>query len=193
MGKLRVFVAVPLPEELIHRIGAIQQTLDREISGVRWTRAEQVHLTLSFFAGLPEEDLDKIAEIMLSVSHSHPAFTVAASGIGAFPSPSRPRVFWLGLHPIDRLVDLQADLTRGFRRLGLPTEDRPFKPHLTLGRARGKVRGAAPVFERHRGLSCGTLPVERLILYESRLQPSGALHIPRQAVHLGASREEPER
>ena len=141
---------------------------------------------------LAEECLDKMKEIMLSVVNYHPSFAVETAGVGAFPSPSRPRVLWLGLKPVDRLVALRADLTEGFRSIGLPTEDRPFKPHLTLGRARGKVRGAAAVLERYRDLSAGTLPVDRFTIYESRLESSGARHIPLQTVRLRAEEEQPE-
>nr|WP_245900302.1 2'-5' RNA ligase family protein [Geodermatophilus normandii] len=57
------------------------------------------------------------------------------AGAGRFGSVRRPQVFWAGLDgDVDAVTALAGRLAAGARGLGLPVEDRPFRPHLTLGR-----------------------------------------------------------
>ena len=188
---IRAFVAIPLPEALRNRLAELTRQLQRELPTVRWNRPETLHLTLRFFGEIAEESLEKIAEIMLSIGRLHPPFVAELTGLGAFPAADRARVFWLGVRDPGALAALQAALEQRLPEAGIPREQRPFTPHLTLGRQRGRDLVAGPVLTRWRTLECGSLPVSRLILYESRLQAGGALHLPRYSVPLGAAADTP--
>ncbi|MBE0598659.1 MAG: RNA 2',3'-cyclic phosphodiesterase [Desulfuromonadales bacterium] len=185
MPSLRAFLAVPLPAELVRQAQELCRHLQAKLPGVRWVRPEAMHLTLRFFPDLPEESLEKIGEVMLSVGRLHSPFQVTVTGVGAFPSPARPRVIWLGITDCQPLLELYSTLDQSLERVGFPGEDRSFSPHLTLGRSRGPLPGARTVLERYHERAYGTLEVERLVLFESRLQPSGALHLPRKTALLG--------
>jgi 2'-5' RNA ligase len=64
-----------------------------------------------------------------------PAATLRLAGAGRFGSRRRPAVCWAGLDgDVAVLTALAGRLATGARGLGLPVEDRPFRPHLTLGR-----------------------------------------------------------
>jgi 2'-5' RNA ligase len=192
--RVRSFLAVPLPETIIDKMLRLQQRLGESLSGLRWTKPSTMHLTLRFFGDIEEELLEKIGEIMLSVGRLHAPFRVELKGVGAFPSPIRARVVWLGIaQGKERLTALHADLDEALQRIGIPGENRPFSPHLTLGRSRGRPQPAGGALEPFQDTACGTLPVERIVLFESRLQPQGALHLPRKTVFLGDRRERAER
>lgn len=182
---LRAFLAIPLPETIKSGLIRIQKELATELPNVRWVKPDGMHLTLKFFGDIPEESLEKIGAVMLSVKLLTDPFPAAVSGIGAFPSAGKPRVIWAGFHAGSPLTTLQAALEEGFSRIGIPREDRPFTPHLTLGRCRSPHSGAAEILDKYRAADCGTLQVERLILYESRLLPAGALHRPLRTLELG--------
>ena len=184
---IRAFVAIPLPEALCHRLAGLTKQLQRELPTVRWSRSETLHLTLRFFGDIAEESLEKIAEIMLSIGRLHPPFVAELTGLGAFTAADRAQVFWLGVRDPGALAVLYAALEQRLPEAGIPREQRPYTPHLTLGRQRGRGLAAGPVLARFRAVECGPLPVSRLILYESRLQPGGALHIPRYSVPLGGA------
>lgn len=185
MRQVRAFLAIPLPPSLVDEAQRLCRQLAGALPGVRWLRPEAMHLTLRFFGDLPEESLEKIGEVMLSVGRFHSPFQVAVTGIGAFPSPARPRVIWLGVKDGEPLQALHSSLDRGLEEAGFPGEGRPFSPHLTLGRSRGPLPAVRTVLDPYRERACGLLQVEQMVLFESRLQPAGAIHLPRKTVILG--------
>src|SRR6056297_3176594 len=134
MPEIRAFIAVPLPEDLRKSVQHLQKRLAENLPDVRWVKLGQVHLTLRFFPALPEEELDQIHEIMLSVGNFCSPFSVEISGFGAFPHISRPRVFWLGLKPAAPLIHLHRQLDEKLQAAVYEGEGRSFKPHLTIGR-----------------------------------------------------------
>jgi 2'-5' RNA ligase len=177
-------VAIPLSAEVMQKAGQVQGKLAEALPGVHWVRPEGMHLTLRFFASIDEETLDRIGEVMLSVGRLFPPFRIEAKGVGAFPSPGHPRVIWLGLGDNEPLRNLYAALESELEETGIPAEERGFKPHLTLGRARRRLPPAQEILKAYHDFSGGTMPADRLILFESRLQPSGALHLPLKSVTL---------
>jgi 2'-5' RNA ligase len=146
--------------------------------GIRWTRPDTVHLTLHFFGATRADDLEKIRASMLSVRLREKAFPVDVLGFGAFPDRRRPRIVWLGLTPEGPLHALhqvcQAELVKN----GFAVESRAFAPHLTIGRFRERALDLTAVFAALAGRRVGGLPIDQLVLFESRLLPGGARHIP---------------
>lgn len=184
--RVRAFLAVPLTAELTEQARQIQQRLAPKVAGIRWTDPATIHLTLKFFGDVPEEFLEKIGEVMLSIGHLNAPFSVEISGVGAFPSPGRPRVVWLGVHGGAPLAALHAAFESALEQIGVARDERSFAPHLTLGRMRGRPVAARDVLEPYREIVCGTLPVGKVVLFESRLRPAGALHVPITTVLLGS-------
>ena len=93
-------------------------------------------------------------------------------GAGRFGSVRRPQVFWAGLDgDVEPLAGLAHRLAAAARRLHLPVEDRPFRPHLTIGRwpPRRPADGTLP--ERLAGYRGPAWPVTELRLLESHLGP----------------------
>lgn len=185
MRRVRAFLAIPVTDELRRGMARLQKELAARLPSIRWVNPATIHLTLRFFGDVPEESLEKIGEVVLSVGRLCAPFQTEATGVGAFPSTVRPRVIWLGVRGGPSLAALHAAMEEGLRQIGFPGEDRSFSPHLTLGRCRQRIAAAQPVLERFRDFTCGPLPVDRLILYESRLEPGGAVHLPRKIVSLG--------
>jgi 2'-5' RNA ligase len=99
---------------------------------------------------------------------------LVADRLGAFPSPARPRVLWLGLRgDVDRLERLVADVDARFGVTRPPTER--FVAHITLGRVRqeaGEVPDAADVLRRIEP-PARTMPADRLLLVRSELGRDG--------------------
>lgn len=185
MGQVRTFLAIPFPAEIIEAAQKIIRELAVSLPRVHWCRPESMHLTLRFFGELPEESLENIGEVMLSVVRLHSPFPMTISGLGAFPSSARPRVVWLGIRDGQSLATFQTALEGGLDHAGFPPEDRPFSPHLTLGRCRESIPAARGILGKYRDVVCGTLNVEKIVLFESRLKPSGAVHLPRKTAYLG--------
>jgi 2'-5' RNA ligase len=177
---LRAFLAIPLDNTTLNDILTIQQRLKPNMPDVRWTIQNNLHLTLNFFGDITEENLEKVAKTMVSVGSLFMPFSLTLTEIGAFPSTDHARVVWLGVKS-DKLEELYRALQAELILAGLLVERRPFRPHITIGRSRQQ---AGRILSQ-RGLNvAGSMRVEELILYESRLQPTGAEHRPRQTVRL---------
>jgi RNA 2',3'-cyclic 3'-phosphodiesterase len=181
---IRAFLAIPLSDEVLSRVIKIRDRLAAEVPGVRWVTPETMHLTLRFFGDVSEESLEKIGDVVLSVGRLHPPFPLRIRGVGAFPSAARPRVFWLGVDGAP-LAALYAAFEEALEDAGFPREERPFSPHLTLGRNRDRRIRVRADFDKYREADGGILQVDSVVLYESRLRPGGAVHLPRKTVHLG--------
>lgn len=180
---VRSFVAVDLPADLRARLRDLGQELERRSppGSVRWARPEGIHLTLKFLGDVPAAELPPISEFLAGAARRSPAFRVSVAGLGCFPNVRRPRIVWVGVEDsTGALRRLQAEIEAGLERLGHPKEDRPFSPHLTLGRLRQEAGGAAPdvgaAVESSPVPSLGEIPVQTVCLFRSDLRPGGAVY-----------------
>ncbi len=182
MEKMRLFIAIPLPEPVLKRLAEVQHRLKGRVAhrSVRWVRSEGIHLTLKFLGDTTREKVGAIGEALTVVGRNAPGCTVTVEGLGCFPSPRRPRVLWVGVtEPTGRLEALQAAVEEAMTSLGYSPERRGFTPHLTVGRVR---RGASrqemeQIGEAVQTMAVGelaTITVDRFELIRSELKPSGA-------------------
>jgi 2'-5' RNA ligase len=177
---IRTFLAIPLDRATLSRIESIQKRLQPTLPEIRWTDRNNLHLTLHFFGDITEESLEKSAKIMVSVGSLFIPFTLTLTEIGAFPSTDRARVVWIGVKSA-KLGELHHALQTKLRAAGTPIECRPFRPHITIGRSRQRP---GRILSQQQTIVTDNMRVDRLVLYESRLQPTGAEHHPRHTVRL---------
>ena len=101
-----------------------------------------------------------------------PPMTLRLAGAGRFGSARRPQVFWAGLDgDVPPLVALADRLGAAARKLHLPVEDRPFRPHLTLGRWNPRRPADGTLPDQLSGYHGPAWPVTELRLLESHLGP----------------------
>ncbi len=185
---LRSFLAVVLPTAILSRIGEVQEDLKSSKADVRWVSPENIHLTLKFFGNIEESQIEPIVKSIEKPVRTTSPIGMTVRGMGAFPGLKNPRVIWVGLNDERReLAPFQNRLEKELEKIGFQPEDRPFHPHLTLGRMRsnrGKdelVRG----LERHREEPFGSFQVDRVVLFKSDLTPKGAIYSPLREIRLG--------
>ena len=169
----RLFIAVDLPAELRPVVARLLQG----IGGARWTRPEQLHITLRFLGDTPEDQLDDLRAHLRQVRLPH--FGLALRGTGVFPPVGgcKPaRVLWLGLDPPEPLQALKHAVD-GVLGPDPETAKRGFSPHLTLARFPTRPsRDLDRFLAEHVGLDSGRFMVSHFHLYRSTLRPQGALH-----------------
>jgi 2'-5' RNA ligase len=136
--------------------------------------AANLHVTLKFLGQIEAARVDPIAEAIAAVVARTSVFELGVRGLGAFPSPGRPRVVWIGLEPAAPLAALAGELDGALGTLGIPRESRPFAAHVTLGRLREGRRNPALAGALARPVDCGRLVVTRVSLMRSELHPRGA-------------------
>jgi len=185
---IRSFLAIELPKPILRKIEEVQGDLRLTHADVRWVSPEKIHLTLKFFGNIEESRIDPIFKsIEESVQNTLP-FSLKVRGVGAFPQLKNPRVIWMGLvNGREVLISLQKQIEAQLEKIGFQPEDRPFHPHLTLGRmksSRGKDELVGRM-EKHKEEEFGDLPVEKVVLFKSDLRPSGPIYTPLGDMKLG--------
>jgi RNA 2',3'-cyclic 3'-phosphodiesterase len=191
---VRAFIAIDLPEEIRHALNTVEQQIQARggepaRKAIRWVSAGNMHLTLKFLGEVSTSNLQSLSQKLKEEANRHAALTFTVSGLGAFPNVRRPRVLWVGVQAPPGLLALQKSIETGAQRLGYQSEERPFSPHLTLGRT---VQNARPeeVTALARALSevevgeLGQVRVDHICLYRSDLRPSGAVYTLLQAFPL---------
>ena len=170
---MRAFVAVFPPLEVRETaLSGALEAVRRSGDKVRWARPEKVHLTLKFLGDIREEALNDLCAALEETCRHHAPFDVGLIGLGAFPSARRAQVLWAGIGAgSDGLRSLATDLDAALAPLGFEREKRPYTPHLTLGRARGKPASFEPSEEY-----VGEFRVRHVELTESTLAPKGATY-----------------
>lgn len=173
----RLFIAVPLSEASTDAVVALVDRVrgsDPPTSGprVRWVRMDGLHLTLRFLGPTPEERVAAVAEaVRASAATIHP-FEVRIAGAGWFPPRGRPRVLWLGIPTGEReLGELAAAVSDRLAAAGWPSEERPFRAHLSLARCDGSPAGPATarkLAEEAVGFETAFM-ADRLMLFESHV------------------------
>ncbi len=184
---MRIFIGIDLDPEVRERISRFLEGVQGFAPEARWVRPESLHITLKFIGEQTPERVEAIAERLRRVEGG--GFEIRGGGFGFFPTAKAPRVFWIGIHAGPQLAELAESVDVATAELGIPREDRPYSPHLTLARAGGRSgspkwrKGDGPnsafaVLEKRLAamgeLDFGTMTAHEFILYQSQLSPKGS-------------------
>lgn len=196
MSVIRAFIAINISTEIEQRLKIISQDLQQSLRGtpVRWVLVENIHLTLKFLGDVSVSNLDLLKKMLDSETMGHPPFEFSVGDLGAFPSIRRPRVIWVDVQAPPDIPALQRGIDNETARLGYAQEERPFSPHLTLGRisrnaTSDDLRKISEVLSSFKVGYVGTAKVSAVYLYRSDLHPSGAIYTAIHSAPLGSRRE----
>jgi 2'-5' RNA ligase len=184
---MRIFIALDIDDAIRQRIQRFMEGVTGFAPDARWVRSESLHVTLKFVGEKPVEKVEEIKTALSSIRAQR--IEISFRGYGFFPTAKAARVFWVGIEsgpPFSALAKAVDETTFG---LGIPKEDHPFTPHLTL--ARGGGRSGAPghrkddapnknfhhLQEKLAALPApdfGTMAAREFFLYQSQLSPGGS-------------------
>jgi 2'-5' RNA ligase len=179
---VRVFLAVPGDPDWCASAREFGARWRPRLPPASWTKPESWHLTLRFLGEIDEEAAARFADA-IGASTEVPDVALPPGGPVVFPPHGRPRVVGVGFAPgagVDAVAGVARTAERAARSIGCAPEERPYRPHVTLARLREPWgRGAVEAFRE----AAGAWPfpewrVRAVVLYSSRLDPSGAVHTP---------------
>jgi 2'-5' RNA ligase len=175
---MRTFIALELPVELRMALARMQKAFMQRSAGVKWVRPDSIHLTLKFLGPTSMKQADAVCGVLDFLTRDTAPFSFDAAGIGAFPNSRNPKVIWAGLRVEDRLTGFQQKLEAALAETGFGPEDRPFVPHLTLGRLRDGLarKDIAGLIEQFSSEQFGRFEASHIMYYKSDLQPSGPVY-----------------
>lgn len=182
----RIFIGIKIEADRNFRnlISGVKKELSGE--AIKWTDLSNIHITLAFLGDTPEEKLEVLNGMLKQKCENKGRFEITLKGLGLFKSISEPKVFWAGIYQSDHLNTLQSDITAGLIVHGFPTEDRPFSPHLTIGRIKhiSDKDKLKIILLKHHSTDIQRVPVTEVIVYESVLRQEGPLYKPLSVIKL---------
>jgi len=184
---MRIFVALDIDDAIRERIQRFLDGVRGFAPDARWVPPESLHVTLKFIGEKPAETVEQIKHALSGVVSE--SFDLTFRGYGFFPTLKAARVFWIGIEAGAPLTTLATVVDEATSTLGIPKEDRPFSPHLTL--ARGGGRSGAPGWRREDQSNknfqylqeklaalpapeFGTMTAREFFLYQSELMRGGS-------------------
>ena len=192
MNLLRAFIAIEIPSGIKKVIAAQTACLQTNSNrAVRWVAAENTHLTLKFLGETSPANVDMLSQALQGECSLLAPFDITVSGLGCFPNARRPRVIWIGLLVPSELTHLQHKIEAATARLGYTPEEKPFSPHLTIGRVREQANGVE-LKELHESLEAisvgtlGTFTAHAVHLFKSELRPAGPVYSSLFSARLGS-------
>ena len=166
--RLRLFVALVLPEDARDRLAKWQEDVFPTRSGVRPVPRANLHVTLAFLGHRPSEDIPKIMEDMQAAARAAGELVLVAR---KYRETSRVGMVVLDDQgPVLKTRALAVDVQRRMQRQGVPLRERsPWISHVTVLRFSGASPHFAPSLPE-----LGAVSPSEVALYHSRLRPSGA-------------------
>ena len=183
MSVIRAFIAIDLSAEIQQRLDEVTHNYKNQLANIpiRWVPAVNIHLTLKFLGDVSLSNLNMLMDMIQAEVSSHHQFDISVGGSGAFPNNRQPRIIWVGVEAPAELAAIQNGIEGTTGRLGYTREERAFSPHLTLGRVSRNatsqdVKLISKTLDTARIGFLGATCVEKVHLYRSDLQPTGAVY-----------------
>lgn len=135
---MRLFTGLSLPFEVRRNLELLLEHL-KPLADIHWSPPDNLHVTTKFIGEWPEERLAELKSELVAMPKPAP-FRLSVSGMGWFPNPHHPRVFFAGVQAPPALLEL-AQATDA--AVPVEPEKKDYHPHLTLARIKAPVDLAA--------------------------------------------------
>ncbi|HQU85106.1 MAG TPA: RNA 2',3'-cyclic phosphodiesterase [Pyrinomonadaceae bacterium] len=178
--KIRTFISVDINAESRRKVADYIQKLKNDFKDVRvnWDKPEKLHLTLKFLGDADEIQLAEVQKIVAEIAEKQTKFTLSLSENGVFPHPRNAKVLWIGVEDKGgNLTKINESLEKECKPVGFESEQRNYHPHLTIARIKDACNSAELV-KKHleTQIEPREFEVSEIVIYESKLQPSGSIY-----------------
>jgi 2'-5' RNA ligase len=177
----RLFIGIPVGSESAARHVRSWQS-DRLLNENRfgWSRPENWHITLYFLGDTEPSRVPLLNQIVDESFEGVTAFQTELTGAGVFPNFRNPKVFWLGLKSLEPVMAAYEQLGKELQENGFAFDPKPLKPHLTIARIKSIENRVVfnSLLNKFGGQSFGEVEINRVVVFESTLSPSGPVYKP---------------
>jgi RNA 2',3'-cyclic 3'-phosphodiesterase len=187
---MRLFIGIPLAAVTasdivaeVHRLQSSSRT--HEASGnTRWSAPESWHITLQFLGSSTPQQYECVTAHLQALHQ--PPVPIKLGAIGTF---DRAGVLFVDVHRPPQLLALQQAVIAATTPCGFSPETRPYHPHITLARRKGKSGGRelrSLKMQTGRQPNLSSFTADSFVLYESIPTPEGSRYEIRERFSLGA-------
>ena len=173
---MRLFTGIDLPEEIRAKLERLLMHL-RPTAHLKWSPIYNLHLTVKFIGEWPEDKMPQMDAALRTLGGRAPIHA-DVKGLGWYPNPHHPRVFWASVTAGPELETLVKDTDAALAPLGIVREERAYSAHLTLARIKDPVplhtlRGA---IEKLDTLDFGSFTADGFFLFRSQPGSAGSIY-----------------
>jgi RNA 2',3'-cyclic 3'-phosphodiesterase len=175
---IRTFIALELSDEVQKELSRVKGILERTNANVKWFAPETTHITLQFLGNISDEKVPCVEKILRSIASRTAPFDITLNNIEVFPGWTEPKVLWIGIDKgCGPLQILAGSIRAVMLEEGFSEENRPFIPHITIGRIapdmnKSALRKGVVAIDVKSILA----PISRLVFFKSLLTKEGAIH-----------------
>ncbi len=158
----RLFIGIAIPDHITDKVLPIQTGID----ATKWSKAENLHITLSFIGKVEDTIADKIVKLLRDIRM--PKFQLALHGVGTFSKHDKPSFIWLGIKKENELIRLKKQIDTTLEENNIHIEQKPYNPHMTLASLNNSNLEEIDAFlEKHKDLTTDNFEVSEFVLYQS--------------------------
>ncbi|MBR5710311.1 MAG: RNA 2',3'-cyclic phosphodiesterase [Thermoguttaceae bacterium] len=177
---VRMFVAVEIAQKSALQIEKLMTVFASCGADIKWVESGQFHVTLKFLGDVEREDMASVCTEFQKAVKDVPPFEIQAIGAGAFPKIELPRTVWVGVEdPSNQLTAAFNAVEAAAVKMGFVRENKPFKPHITLGRIRkptSALRDLSEKIAQYPRCDLGKTFVKHIDVLSSELTRRGPLY-----------------
>jgi 2'-5' RNA ligase len=165
---MRSFIGIPLTNDARETIYKIYP----DIKNLKFTKKENLHITVKFLGEVKEEKIEKIKEAIEESCNDITKFKISSNRLSAFPSLTYARVIWANvIEGVSIIEKIYKKLEKILEKTGFKKEDRKYIPHITIARAKTGVdiTDYLSKFEMNS-------EVNEIVLYRSDLTSTGPIY-----------------
>jgi 2'-5' RNA ligase len=189
MARVRTFIGIDPGKPIRDRLVALQETLGRTATDVKWVEPDNLHVTLLFLGEVEMLEVPALCQAVADAVAKQSAFTMSVEKVGCFPNSRRPRILWAGVgEGVQEVVAVHDAVELPLLDLGCyRREERRYSPHITLGRVRGDHRPdkLTVVLAKQASWVGGTVQVREIHVMSSELTSQGPVYSVLSRARLG--------
>jgi RNA 2',3'-cyclic 3'-phosphodiesterase len=186
MEMIRAFVAIDIQVENALKERWVELKFKLKNDSIKWVDEQTLHLTLFFLGDTPADMINNIAQKIEFKLRNFSSFDISLQGLGIFGSSLSPRVIWTGIAKSNQVIELNKLVCSTIIPFGFDKPSGSFTPHLTLGRVK-QLRSAKELItfiNSHRNEIFQESKIEKVVIYQSILKPTGPIYIPLKEIRL---------
>ena len=172
---VRAFISIDFTESsIIQKISEIQDSIQNSGANLRIVNPKLLHMTLEFLGEISENEIQKVKEMLDSISFN--SFFLDVNAINVLPNEKYIRVVYCEIDgDVDILKEIQKQLRINLRDYGFKTDNRSFKPHLTIARVKSSQNRKELMLAINTlsNIKCGRQEITSIKLKRSILKPEG--------------------
>jgi 2'-5' RNA ligase len=175
---MRIFVGIKLDDRVQKEIESFLKPFKKISSPLRWVKPGNVHLTLKFIGEVSDDQYSHIERRLSDTEFAAGPIELKLSGCGKFGKGDSLNIFWIGVDPDPTLTEIYDRIETSLAKAGIEKENRPFKPHLTVGRNKKNVnfKSFFRLMEENNDRLVSQFTVSHFQVFKSQLRPEGPVY-----------------